>query len=139
MKELKVAAIIDNRRLVLTGGAQAKVKLGDKFQIYSPDGKQIKDPDTGEVLGNLEIEKMPVKVIEVEEKFAVAETYRYKETNVGGNYNSFGSISNYLTPPKIKREYDSFEVDKSTRKEIDETKSIIKVGDLARRIYESTD
>lgn len=139
MNEIKVAAIIDNRRLVLTGGSEAKLKLGDKFQIYAPDGRQIKDPDTGDLLGSLEIEKMPVKVISVEEKFAVAETYRYKEINEGGSYSSFGSISNYLSPPKIKREYDSFEVDKSTRREIDETKSIIKIGDLARKIYESTD
>ncbi|MEO6761534.1 MAG: hypothetical protein ABI220_04140 [Candidatus Saccharimonadales bacterium] len=139
MNNLKVAAIIDNRRLVLTGGSKAKVQIGDKFQIYAPDGKQIKDPDTGAVLGSLEIDKMSVKVIEVEEKFAVAETYKYKEVNVGGNYSPFGSISNYLTPPKIKKEYDSFEIDNSTKKEIDEIKSIIKVGDLARKIRESTD
>lgn len=139
MAEIKVAAILDNRRLVLSAGSAKGVKTGDKFMIYSAVGKEIKDPDSGKPLGELDIAKMPVKVIQSEEKFSVAETYRYREVNEGGNFNSLTTISNYLAPPKIVKEYDTFEIERSTRKEIDEIKSVIKIGDIARKIENSED
>lgn len=137
MSETKVAAIIDNRRLVLSAGSESGVAVGDKYQIYAAEGKEIKDPDSGMVLGRLEIEKLPVKVVQVQEAFAVAETYRYHETNEGGSFNSFAAMSNYLAAPRIKREYESFEIEKGERKSIDEARSIIKVGDIARKIEET--
>jgi hypothetical protein len=132
MSEIKVAAILDNRRLVLSAGSAKGIKKDDKYMIYASEGKKITDPDSGKVLGELEIAKMPVRIIQLDEKFAVAETYRYKEVNEGGTLNSFTTISNYLVAPKIRREYDTFEVERHTRKEIDETRSIIKIGDIAR-------
>ena len=139
MTDYKVASILDNRRLVINAGSDNGVSRGDQFMIYDSKGKEIIDPDTKEVLGQLDISKMPVKVILVKQKYCVAETYRFKEVNEGGNFSGMGSLSNYISVPKIKREYDTFEIEKSTRREIDESKSIIKIGDLARRIISEID
>lgn len=134
MNEYKVASIIDNRTLVVNAGLNAGISVGDKFKIFSAQGKIIKDPDSGKSLGKLEIEKMPVVVVKVEENFSVAETFKYREVNEGGTYNGFNTISNYLQPPKIKKVYDSFDMEDTEKREIDIEKSIVKIGDIVRKI-----
>mgnify|MGYP006964120651 CR=1 FL=1 len=50
MKTFKVAKIIDSSTIYITGGRADGLKKGDKFKISSPDGLEIKDPDSGEIL-----------------------------------------------------------------------------------------
>ena len=57
-------ANVDGGTLYLNVGSEGGVKEGDEFTIYRV-GKQIKDPDTGEVLGADEVKVGRVKVVKV--------------------------------------------------------------------------
>lgn len=70
----KVAAILNERELIINRGAEAGVKEGMKFRIVEPQ-VTIKDPDTGEALGTLAHEKIRVGIVEVQPKFSKARTY----------------------------------------------------------------
>lgn len=80
----KVVEIIDNRTLAINAGSDKHVKLGMIFQILKDDGKEIRDPETNEVLGRVKLPKIRVKVTHVDKKFSIAETYKYTEVNKGG-------------------------------------------------------
>lgn len=84
--EGKVAAILNERELIINKGAEAGVKEGMKFKIVEPK-VDIKDPDTGEALGTLVHEKIRVGIVEVQPKFSKARTY---ETFV-----------DYIEPPRL--------------------------------------
>ena len=45
---------------------------------------ELKDPDSGEDLGVVRYEKGRVKIVKVEEKFAIARTFETYEVNIGG-------------------------------------------------------
>jgi curli biogenesis system outer membrane secretion channel CsgG len=57
-------ANVDGGTLYLNVGSEAGVKEGDEFSVYRV-GKQIKDPDTGEVLGADEVKVGKVKITAV--------------------------------------------------------------------------
>lgn len=131
----RVVDIIDNRTLAINAGQEAGVKLDMIFQILKDDGKEIKDDQTGEVLGKVKLPKIKVKVVHVDEKFCVAETYQYKDVNKGG-INTLSTVSSIFSPPKYVRQYETFEIDENQKQEIDKEKSMVKIGDLAEEIEE---
>lgn len=131
----RVVDIIDNRTLALNVGSEAGVELDMIFQILKDDGKEIKDDKTGEVLGRVKLPKIKVKIIHVDEKFSVAETYKYREINKGG-INTLSGMSSIFSPPKYVRQYETFEIDEQQKQEIDKERSMIKIGDLAEQIKE---
>jgi len=57
-------ASVDGGTLYINAGSEGGVKEGDEFTVYRV-GKQIKDPDTGEVLGADEIKVGRLRVIAV--------------------------------------------------------------------------
>lgn len=127
----KVAALIDNRTLVLNIGQTSGVTKGMRFMIYDAKGKEIRDPDTNKALGMLRLKKVPVEVTEVATDYSTAETYRYEEKNEGG---TGLAMSAYLTPPKYVKKYETFEIDENAKKQIALEKSLVKPGDLAEQI-----
>lgn len=72
-KNWKVIKIIDDYRIVINGGRNDLLKYGDKLEIYAK-GDPIKDPDTGEILGNLDLIKGRVSIKDIFEKFAVCQS-----------------------------------------------------------------
>ena len=50
-----VAKVNDEYTLVINRGSDHGVTKGDHFLVYYVDPEELKDPDTGESLGNLEI------------------------------------------------------------------------------------
>src|SRR5690242_5755474 len=62
----KVAAILSKRELILNIGSGDEVQVGMKFVILNSQGMDVRDPDTGEVLGNVEVPKTVVKVVRVD-------------------------------------------------------------------------
>lgn len=77
----KVAAIVDERELVINRGEEHGVTVGMRFAVLAGQGTEVKDPDTGEALGSVPIEKATVKVVRVQPKLSVARTFR----TVGGS------------------------------------------------------
>ncbi|WP_234180017.1 hypothetical protein [Sphingopyxis sp. NFH-91] len=53
-KAIRVASVIDDRRVVLNVGSNDGVKIGQTYLIYGI-GQNVVDPETGEDLGTLEL------------------------------------------------------------------------------------
>ena len=70
-----VALVEDEFTLVINKGAQAGVVPGMIFAVFTDDGRLVTDPETGRELGRLSEEKLRVKIFDVRELFARAETY----------------------------------------------------------------
>lgn len=72
----KVAAIENNYSVVINRGANHSVKKGMIFVIEDPKGKEVPDPDNpDDIIGYLPVEKIKVKVFDVQEKLCRAETF----------------------------------------------------------------
>src|SRR5688572_24099050 len=80
----KVAQIINERELAINIGAKAGVRPGMRFSVLGPPA-DIKDPDTGEILGSEPRTKVRVEAFQIRDRFTVCQTY---ETQGGllGNY-----------------------------------------------------
>ncbi|MGH3562692.1 MAG: hypothetical protein ACRDTN_13060 [Mycobacterium sp.] len=122
--ESLVARVNSRSQLVLNVGTQAGVKPGDIFQILPKDGIPINDPETGELLGVIPVEKARVKAQTVYPKICIVETYR--TYTVGGGV---GSMSTIFGPEREVRE--QMEVDASAEYDVDKT---VRVGDIATLI-----
>ncbi|WP_342751331.1 hypothetical protein [Mycolicibacterium hodleri] len=71
----RVALVEDEYTLVINRGADAGVAPGMIFAVFSEGGRVVTDPESGRELGRLAQEKLRVKVIDVHELFARAETF----------------------------------------------------------------
>lgn len=70
----KVAAVLNERDLVINKGSDDSVSEGMLFQVTQPDFR-ITDPDSGAELGVIARNKIKVRVVEVHPQFSVAKTY----------------------------------------------------------------
>jgi hypothetical protein len=126
--EALVAQILNSRELVLNKGVADGVEIGMRFAILNRKGADIKDPESGAVLGSVEVEKALVKVVRVYERLSVARTFR---THVipGGGLN-FGNL---MRPTREIPE--TLRTDERTyQQELEESESYIKRGDPAVQI-----
>ena len=100
--EGKIAKILNTRELVLNRGSDDGVSVDMEFAVIEPR-LTIVDPDTQELLGDLEREKVRVRVFETHPKFSLARTYEtYQEINPESAISGIArTISPYLT--KVKR------------------------------------
>ena len=96
--EGKIADILNTRELVINRGSDHGVAPNMEFAIMEPH-LSIVDPDTQEPLGDLEREKIRVRVFEAHPKFSLARTYEtYQELN--HNKGLFSPQSYYVTQVK---------------------------------------
>ena len=81
MEEIKykVAKVIDEYTLVINAGKNQGIKSGFKFLIYSI-GEDIKDPDTGESLGKLEVIKGTAKVSHVQDNISTVKSDTFEKS-----------------------------------------------------------
>src|SRR5579862_1071556 len=92
----KVAAILSARELILNVGAEDGVEVGMQFVILNSKGVNVTDPDTGHVLGTVEVPKTVVKVVRVDaEHLSVARTFR----TVKGTPGMFAVVSSISGTP----------------------------------------
>jgi hypothetical protein len=135
----KVARVLNDRELVINLGVKQGVIEGMLFDIQSQDEIDIMDPDTNELLGSTGRAKVRVRVTHVQEKLAVAQTYRKYSVRTGGFAEKspasefFKSVARALTPATLeftetlKRETDVY-------KPLPEEESKVAIGDLAIQV-----
>ena len=70
--EGKVAQILSDKYLVVNVGAAAGVKVGMRFVVLAR-GEEVKDPATGEVLGQWEVPKGFLRATHVQERLSTCE------------------------------------------------------------------
>jgi hypothetical protein len=139
----KVARILNSRELVINLGSNDGVIVGMKFDVLDPKGEDIKDPDTGEVLGSLSRPKVRVRVKTLDDRICVAATFRERQVNIGGVGTSpvdplgtVGVLSELLRPPKYVKKVETFKTDEKTWEDIEETQSFVKTGDPVIQVIE---
>lgn len=132
--EGKVAAILNERDLVVNKGSSAGVEEGMIFKVIEPD-VSLKDPDTGESLGILEREKIRVKIVEVNPKYAVGKTYQTYVVNVGGIGLNVNWLAKFVEPRQDITKVRTLRIDKSiSLAPMNEEESLVKVGDQVVQI-----
>ncbi|WP_200923995.1 hypothetical protein [Bordetella bronchiseptica] len=133
----KVARILDTRHLVINLGSNHGVRVGMYFDVLDPKGEDIRDPDSGEVLGSIERPKVRVQVIKTEERLAVASTFRKKTVNVGGRGGvAMGSLAEMFLPPKHVTKYETLKTTETTWENLEESESYVKTGDPVIQVRE---
>ncbi|MBU2073665.1 MAG: hypothetical protein KKE65_08540 [Actinobacteria bacterium] len=126
----KVAAILSKRELIINLGEEDGVRVGMKFVILNSQGMDIQDPDTGAVLGTVEVPKTVVKVVRVGgAHLAVARTFR-KIAATPGLLGAVASMPNFTGTPSRTETLD-IESGSSLKAELSEEQSYIKIGDVA--------
>lgn len=137
--EGKVARLLTERDLVINRGKANGVTVGMRFKILNQNGRAIRDPDSQEIIGSVEIVKVVVKVVEVQENLCVARTFktiRVEGTGLLGNLmgtSGTGGLSSMGTTGSTR-----IETLRSTEKfldqEISETESYVRTGDPAVQV-----
>ncbi len=70
-----VAQVFDNEyKIVINRGSEHGVRKGQIFQIYTLSNEEIKDPESGESLGRLEIVRGVGKVVHIQSQMATLES-----------------------------------------------------------------
>ena len=127
----KVARVLNAREIAINVGTENGVTVGMYFDVLDPHYEDIKDPDTGEVLGSFERPKVRVKIIHVQEKSSLATTYRKERVNIGGTRKniSLGPFARSLMPPTWVEKYETLGKTEKTKDVLDEKDSYVNVGD----------
>ncbi|ARO88974.1 hypothetical protein EBAPG3_002005 [Nitrosospira lacus] len=100
------------------------------FDVMDPKGEDITDPDTREILGSIERPKVRVQITQVQDRLAVASTFKRQKVNVGGTgFSDFGAVSRALMPPKYVTKHETLKTDEKTWEDLDEEQSYVKTGD----------
>jgi hypothetical protein len=136
----QVAKVLTSRELVINRGARNGVELGMRFEVLDPNAEEVQDPETGEVLGSLRRPKATVKVVEVEDRLARAQTYRSRRFNVGGSgAGGFSELRRALEPPKWVVQHETFKTDDQTWEMIGPGESVVKIGDPVQQVTRPED
>ncbi len=81
--EGKVAKVLNNNEIVINRGRIDSVRQGMLFEVFSPDGEEVWDPDTGETLGTVEDVKAKAEVTEVKDRLAIARLQASQQMPLG--------------------------------------------------------
>lgn len=89
----KIVKIISDHEFIISAGLKQNVSKGDKFIIFDRHGEEIIDPDSGNSLGYLDVNKGKIVVRNVFENMSLASTEPHL---VGGIANQFSGVNDAL-------------------------------------------
>lgn len=135
----KVARILSSRELALNIGLEHGVELEMLFDVLDATSEEIRDPDSGLVIGSLYRPKVRVKIVDVQEKISVASTYKTKNVNIGGSGVSLSAWAAVLNPPRWVREYETLKTEEATWEDIEEDDSYVTTGDPVVQVLNDED
>ena len=135
--EGKVTNILNKRELAMNVGRKDGVKENMRFKVVY--NLPVRDPDTGEELGEINREKIRVKVFQVEERFSLARTYETYQVNVGGDgillRSAATNLKKMLEPRQMETKVKTFDY-ASDFGVTDNSQLPIKVGDRVVQIFD---
>lgn len=132
----KVAAILNEREVALNIGSTEGVEIGMRFKILANEPFQVRDPDSGDVLGSVDREKLRVKVVDVQERLTVCRTYRALPSRQLSRY-STGYVDTWLAEmsrPAMEAFIGAPRADHGRPEPLSEQESYVKMGDRAVRL-----
>lgn len=131
----QVAQILNSREIVINRGEKQGVRKGMTFAVLDPKAEDITDPSTGDILGSVDRPKVNVRVVQVQDRLALARTFRKWRVNVGGGATLSG-FSSLFAPPKYETRYETLRTDEATWEDLDEAESFVKTGDPVKQILD---
>jgi hypothetical protein len=93
LETARVASVIDPYRVVINKGAADGVRAGQKYLLYVL-GPDVKDPESGESLGQLEVLRGNGTVIHVQERIAIVRSSMYRNRGVAAMLSGNASDDN---------------------------------------------
>jgi hypothetical protein len=76
MMVYKIIRIIDEKSIMLNCGAKQGITVGDMFYIRSKSKEVITDPDTDEVLAEIQKYKAKIEVVSIYDKICICQNAR---------------------------------------------------------------
>lgn len=141
----KVARILNSRELAINVGSDQGVTEGMVFNILDPTGEDIKDPDTGRILGSLRRTKLQVRVVSALPKFAVAMTFKNNTSGIGPAGQTiarrkrigtdFAELARFLSFQQEVVTQETLRKPEGAYDPLSEKDSYVKVGDIAEFAY----
>lgn len=125
--EGNVAAIVSVREVAINRGQKDGVTEGMVFAILAESPMKITDPVSNQVLGELDREKVRVKVSEVREGYSLASTYQ-----TTGGFIGFDALDLF----QGRRTRTLKVEDSELPSPLPEDKSYVKRGDRVRQVGE---
>ena len=127
----KVARVLNKHEIAVNVGTAHGVAVGMYFDVIDAHELDIKNPDTGEVLGSIERGKIRVKIIYTQEKLSVAAAHPYLSARqmASSGYRSsrpLGPFAQSLISPETKE---------SSKKEY----SYANIGDAVAQVIEESE
>lgn len=104
-----VVKVIDDYKLVMNRGEQNGIREGQRMMVYHISNEEIKDPNTGESLGFLELVRGTGRVIFVQDKISIIETDQKKIYRKRIENNSPFGLKNYKSEVVESDELKPFE------------------------------
>lgn len=127
----RIAAIIDEQRLLINCGMEQGVSIGDRFIIFE-EGNEIMDPVTGQSLGKLELVKTQVEAVHVQNKMSLAMPI-HRDT-LGQPTVLSATLAQTSTAPSSDFYRDRMHVKKTEILGLTQVNSTVCVGDRIRSI-----
>jgi len=127
--EGKVAAIVSVREVAINLGDKDGVKPSMIFAILAEAPLEVKDPDTGQALGQFDREKVRVRAEEVHRNFSVCRTYELEPSPFLSKY-VLSALPELGRRPRTLKIEDSEELPAP----LPEEQSYVKVGDRVRQV-----
>ena len=136
----KVARVLNAREIAINVGTANGVTSGMHFDVMEAYD-DIKDPDTDEALGTIELPKVRMRITRTAERISVATTYRAEKVNIGGTGPGMplGPIARALMPPNWVTKYETLKKTEETQEVLEEEDSLVKTGDPVVQVIELDD
>jgi len=119
----KVSGVLTERKLAINIGSKHGVTPRMKFRVLAEKLIEIHDPETNEVLGTVDQEKVRVEACEVHESFTVCRTY--KTTTIG-----FVAIIGKEIPETLKADASAI------LPPLSEKEAYVKKGDRVSQVFD---
>lgn len=91
----KVAGVFNERELTINIGSEHGAKAGMVFRVLADKPVDVVDPESGDLLGVVDREKVRVKASEVHARFSICKTFRTR--TLGGGLFALRSLTE---PPR---------------------------------------
>lgn len=133
---MKVVKLITDREVAISGGAQEGIEVGDTLLILGHP-VEIADPDTGDVLGEIVPTKAIVRAYDVQDRFALARTFRSRRVNVGGR--GAGALAGLFEPPQWETRTETLRRSPEAGDVLSAEESVVEVGDPVEKFEGDAD
>ena len=123
----KVARILNSREVILNIGQDKGVKVGMSFDILTPKGFDVEDPDTGENLGSFQRPKNRIRVIRTQDRLSLASTIRSRTVADALSEAFFGTRVYQTTTSR--NQFETLKTHRNTWEDLPDEDSYISEGD----------